>query len=1560
MTNVLSRAFLLSMIVLCACTKSGVQGTNLYSAFDGISSIQVMSPTTLKLSWNLDSKYTSYNIYQDGGVTPIKDNITFSSVLMTGLNPGTTYSFTVSGVTGTAELPIGGSLSSTTMTTFAGLTSGGVTLKSPTEASLTWSMNSALTNFKVFYKKKTDTWSLTLPAATVKGTNTSTVQGLTPGETYCFFVQANYDDATFEPTATSEAALNALAPCVRMTSQMNNLPSVTVGSVVPGEFPWFWTANGDANYKTEIYELDTDIRVASRTGNGPFRAFVKGVEGTKNYYALVSYQSSIARLPVLLSGKNTMTSSKTRTMASTGLHGPLTPPLSNGGNGLQNLGSQIVKGDFNCDGLPDIAVAMKTATIVPTSTHRSETGAVVIYYSYQPTGTCLDSSGNGVTCPVQLMTSKAPSMTATYPDPLLITFNATQDLMHLGTALQVGNFNGDCYENETQKSGNCSKLFKDEAAVNDSNTPKNLASIKSCDDLVISAEDGSFYVVYGDPLQGLVAGSGASTAGQDEFTCDPVSNTCRLGRFNAPSGYSTNKTLFASALTSGDYNNDGYDDLVVRATPASGISDLLVYRGSAQGLYPYGTTGSHQKISASVQLSSLSPAIASTDDFGTTLTSFYGSRKCVNNTPTAGLIFRSNQPPARAGYDLTRCDDLIIGAPKRGTGERGSIFSCKGTMDTTGDVQQIKGWTCQEHYPNASSSYGAIPGTVMHYGGSLLGVKNFNGYPISSANLAGTGAVPEVTGALFVGAPDSAVLDGSNSVANVGMVFGYYLGPYNASASASYTSGGIQAALGIGGHNIEAINTVACNRVSADQSVGGIGSRCNNQLLTPSPAVTGEKFGMRLGLVPVVDDPKAQESTLNFLAVAAPYRSVSRSDGAGVIANGGSVYLFKPDTSRFGKDGGLDVLSPRRMVGVETLPTGLTCSTGCTWYASGVNPFGPSVVYPGNLVDNAHFGLGGVVGAHIGLGASDGDAGDLISTAMDMNQPSPGNGAAYVFKSKGGFGPAENAPDLTLNPNLSLEGNYSFQEAKAVGDLNGDGYADVVTHIRANGVWSLVVYYGSANGLVKTSAPSLTATGVQPLLIRLGSDPLFGRGFGVAGDVNGDGFKDLIVFGTDTAYIYYGSSSGLVTTPEPALAPIGKGPLKFGINRNSQNLGFGSIDSQFLGSGLNIRIQSVTSGDFNGDGYDDVAIHIDDNMIPAAGAAGDVHFQANQTGRVLVVYGSVIGPQVNRLTGQIQFGSASEVLTEDPCTATTPAVCKPQLLGPPHTSATTRFGFALAGWRKKTGPTFAQWDRLVVSDPDADAGAGAVYVLEGGLTGLKPVVVQKLVPEGSPVVTGSPQNFGAMIDLAGDINGDQYDDIVISTLMTANPPVYVFYGSTVDNTIAFYGEGSLNAGDFWTPSIAFNDEIADPSKPRPQILHPATAASTDLFGWGISGLGDFNNDGYNDIAVNVLNGDSTLNGTIIGTGSVIIYFGTANGLKTKNVTISAYPRCYGGASPLCEPFQVFLPNAVESENTVIYPESVGDFNGDGLLDLLVGGIGRDLSLSGQRPATSAGILYPLY
>jgi hypothetical protein len=115
--------------------------------------------------------------------------------------------------------------------------------------------------------------------------------------------------------------------------------------------------------------------------------------------------------------------------------------------------------------------------------------------------------------------------------------------------------------------------------------------------------------------------------------------------------------------------------------------------------------------------------------------------------------------------------------------------------------------------------------------------------------------------------------------------------------------------------------------------------------------------------------------------------------------------------------------------------------------------------------------------------------------------------------------------------------------------VNGDGYCDVVVGAMgaAASAGRAYVFAGGPSGLTATPAAVLTAT-----------DPLarqqFGYSVASAGDVNGDGFADVLVgapgYGADTgaAYLFLGARIGIGTTPTSTMLGGGGGTQEYGTS----------------------------------------------------------------------------------------------------------------------------------------------------------------------------------------------------------------------------------------------------------------------------------------------------------------------------------------------------------------------------------------------------------------------------
>lgn len=381
----------------------------------------------------------------------------------------------------------------------------------------------------------------------------------------------------------------------------------------------------------------------------------------------------------------------------------------------------------------------------------------------------------------------------------------------------------------------------------------------------------------------------------------------------------------------------------------------------------------------------------------------------------------------------------------------------------------------------------------------------------------------------------------------------------------------------------------------------------------------------------------------------------------------------------------------------------------------------------------------------------------------------------------------------------------------AAGDVNGDGYDDVVIGAPCPGGASssrgmAYLYLGTSSGL--SSSPAWSAgNGLE-------QTENFGFAVDAAGDVNGDGYDDVIVgdpgFGWgfmqtySKAYVYLGSQSGLSSTPDWV------------------------VDEPLAGFGFAV----AGGGDLNGDGYDDVAVT----------ALGDVKYSQCEDEQVFVYLGSSSG------------------LSDTPSWTKTTA------------QSGSCFGWRLAIDADGNGDGF---DELVIAAPYHDNGPnsarGTLFVFAGAAGGLRSSADWVIPNPNSSRGIG----FGYSLSTAGDVNGDGYDDIFVLgqsryQMEEVSPWVSLFHGSAsgynpnpdwrrpyptiFPQAHDLAGGGDVDGDGYddialsnWSEYSTLHQGSATGVIDPPAWIEPSRPAPGSV--WSVAIAGDVNGDGYDDILV---------------------------------------------------------------------------------------------------------------
>lgn len=529
---------------------------------------------------------------------------------------------------------------------------------------------------------------------------------------------------------------------------------------------------------------------------------------------------------------------------------------------------------------------------------------------------------------------------------------------------------------------------------------------------------------------------------------------------------------------------------------------------------------------------------------------------------------------------------------------------------------------------------------------------------------------------------------------------------------------------------------------------------------------------------------------------------------------------------------------------------------------------------------------------------------------------------------------------FTVNSAADLD--FLGSAVSKAGDVNGDGFDDVI--IGAPGIspaaGQAYVLFGGSEFTLALNAASLN--GINGFAIRgIADGDQAGASVAGVGDVNGDGIDDLAVGasaaaggGTDRGqtYVIFGRRGGFPPVIDVATLD---GTAGFVIN------GVANTDM----SGLPV----AGAGDVNDDGFDDILIG-----APQANAGG------TRRGQCYVVFGHGGNFPATFNLSSLNGGNGFTVsgLEND------------DFLG------------AVAGAGDVNDDGI---DDIVLGAFGANLGGtnrGRAYVLFGRNTGFPATINLDMINGVGFKIDGIGDNdlLGGAVAGAGDVNNDGIDDLVVGAL-AANPggidcgQAYVIFGrstpfpnilsaGSLDGTNGFILNGATDgdlaggsvaaAGDVNRDGIddlivgAYGANVGGDDRGQGYVVFGRSTgfaavtnlgsldgtngfaldgvADFDQAGWSLSGAGDLNGDGVDDLILGARNAGG------LGRGASYVVFGRAN-------LIAVGPDKGGGP-------QVQVFHAEGSLRFSLFPYSdtfgggvrvaVGDINGDGQPDVITG------------------------
>ena len=440
----------------------------------------------------------------------------------------------------------------------------------------------------------------------------------------------------------------------------------------------------------------------------------------------------------------------------------------------------------------------------------------------------------------------------------------------------------------------------------------------------------------------------------------------------------------------------------------------------------------------------------------------------------------------------------------------------------------------------------------------------------------------------------------------------------------------------------------------------------------------------------------------------------------------------------------------------------------------------------------------------------------------------------------------------------------------SAGDINGDGYDDLM--IAANTMeyqGRMFVVFGRDNMSSIIDLDNLGTDGIS----FIGQTNYHGIGLSLsaAGDINGDGFDDLIL----------GARNGLARYQNNN--DKGESYLIFGASTLPTSINLGALGS----NGVIFRSTTVfdaagrvsAAGDVNGDGFDDLIIG-----APSYGVS-----------RVYFKRGGHI------IYGRAQFPTVVSVLDSD------------VIIERESDAFADLTGFSVSSAGDVNGDGF---DDLILGAPRNGAAgnlktyAGSTFLIFGGSA--LPATI-KLATLGSLGVkifgADAGDESGRSVSNVGDVNGDGYDDLIIGAPKA----------DAANNAKLEAGESYLIFGRAIFPATIDLKNLGSAG------MTIFGADANDSSGFSVSGAGDINADGFDDLFIGASGADG-LGNNKPSAGESYVIFGKAVLASSMNL-----------AQLAADGIKIIGANSNDRSGQSV--SDAGDVNGDGFADLIIGAPG---------------------